>query len=131
MSDLSGKTVAELKEMAREREIATRTEINRARKATLLEWLETPKPEAVEVHAPEVEEENGQSQGELFPSPPEVENLNETVEPKSEPEKALLEEPELVDQMRLSALRKASKFTASVVADAYLADFLAVLRERS
>ena len=45
--------------------------------------------------------------------------------------KALLEEPELVNQMRLPALRKASKFTAPVVADAYLADFLAVLRERS
>ena len=93
MSDLSGKTVAELKEMAREREVATRTEINRARKATLLEWLETPEPEAVEVPAPEVEEENGQRQGELFPSPPEVETVNETVEPKSEPEKALPEEP--------------------------------------
>ena len=69
MSDLSGKTVAELKEMAREREVATRTEINRARKATLLEWLETPDPE--------VEEENEQRQGELFPSPPEVESVNE------------------------------------------------------
>jgi len=93
MSDLSGKTVAELKEIAREREVATRTEINRARKATLLEWLETPEPEAVEVPAPEVEEENEQRQGELFPSPPEVETVNETVEPKSEPEKALPEEP--------------------------------------
>ena len=93
MSDLSGKTVAELKEMAREREVATRTEINRARKATLLEWLETQEPEAVEVSAPEVEEENEQRQGELFPSPPEVESVNETVEPKSEPEKTLPEKP--------------------------------------
>ena len=93
MSDLSGKTVAELKEMAREREVATRTEINRARKATLLEWLETPEPEAVEVPTPEAEEENEQHQGELFPSPPEFENVNETVESKSEPEKALPEEP--------------------------------------
>ena len=39
MSELSGKTVAELRELAREREVASRTEINRARKATLLEWL--------------------------------------------------------------------------------------------
>ena len=95
MSDLSGKTVAELKEMAREREVATRTEINHARKATLLEWLETPDPEAVEVPAPEVEEENEQRQGELFPSPPEVESVNETVVPKFEPKKTLLEEPPL------------------------------------
>ena len=43
MSELSGKTVAELRELAREREVASRTEINRARKATLLEWLEAPK----------------------------------------------------------------------------------------
>ena len=31
MSELSGKTVTELRELAREREVASRTEINRAR----------------------------------------------------------------------------------------------------
>ena len=56
MSELSGKTVAELRELAREREVASRTEINRARKATLLEWLEAPNAETPEESPANVEE---------------------------------------------------------------------------
>ena len=57
MSELSGKTVAELRELAREREVASRTEINRARKATLLEWLEAPNTETPEESPANVEED--------------------------------------------------------------------------
>ena len=64
MSELSGKTVAELRELAREREVASRTEINRARKATLLEWLEAPNAETPEESPANVEEDQ-QVQGEL------------------------------------------------------------------
>ena len=78
MSELSGKTVAELRELAREREVASRTEINRARKATLLEWLEAPNTETPEESPANVEEDQ-QVQGELFPTPSEV----ETVQPSS------------------------------------------------
>ena len=76
MSELSGKTVAELRELAREREVASRTEINRARKATLLEWLEAPNTETPEESPANVEEDQ-QVQGELFPTPPEVETVQE------------------------------------------------------
>ena len=81
MSELSGKTVAELRELAREREVASRTEINRARKATLLEWLEAPNEES-----PANLEEDQQVQGELFPTPPEVETVQEEKEEKTESE---------------------------------------------
>jgi len=63
MSDLARKTVAELKELAREREVATRTEINRARKATLIEWLETSEAETAKAQMTETVEENGERQG--------------------------------------------------------------------
>ena len=56
MSELSGKTVAELRELAREREVASRTEINRARKATLLEWLEATNAETPEESPANVED---------------------------------------------------------------------------
>ena len=92
MSELSGKTVAELRELAREREVASRTEINRARKATLLEWLQaanvvTPEESPVNI------EEDQQVQGELFPTPPEVETVQEEKEEKTESEEAPPEEP--------------------------------------
>ena len=83
MSELSGKTVAELRELAREREVASRTEINRARKATLLEWLEAPNEES-----PANLEEDQQVQGELFPTPPEVEIVQEAKEDKTESDEA-------------------------------------------
>ena len=83
MSELSGKTVAELRELAREREVASRTEINRARKATLLEWLEAPNAETPEESPANVEEDQ-QVQGELFPTPPEVETVQEEKEDKTE-----------------------------------------------
>ena len=87
MSELSGKTVAELREIAREREVASRTEINRARKATLLEWLEAPNAETPEESPANVEEDQ-QVQGELFPTPPEVETVQEAKEDKTESEEA-------------------------------------------
>ena len=83
MSELSGKTVAELRELAREREVASRTEINRARKATLLEWLEAPNAETPEESPANVEEDQ-QVQGELFPTPPEVETVQEEKEEKED-----------------------------------------------
>ena len=88
MSELSGKTVAELRELAREREVASRTEINRARKATLLEWLEAPNEES-----PANLEEDQQVQGELFPTPPEVETVQEAKEEKTESDEAPPQEP--------------------------------------
>ena len=87
MSELSGKTVAELRELAREREVASRTEINRARKAILLEWLEAPNAEPPEESPANVEEDQ-QVQGELFPTPPEVETVQEEKEEKTESEEA-------------------------------------------
>ena len=77
MEDLSQKTVAELKELAREREVASRSEINKARKATLIEWLKgsgseaetTPSPEP----APTESGEEDTSKGELFPTSSETE----------------------------------------------------------
>ena len=87
MSELSGKTVAELRELAREREVASRTEINRARKAILLEWLEAPNAEPPEESPANVEEDQ-QIQGELFPTPPEVETVQEEKEEKTESEEA-------------------------------------------
>ena len=92
MSELSGKTVAELRELAREREVASRTEINRARKATLLEWLEAPNTETSEESPANVEEDQ-QVQGELFPTPPEVETVQEEKEEKTESEEAPPQEP--------------------------------------
>ena len=69
MEDLSKKTVAELKELAREREVASRSEINKARKTTLIEWLEGNGSEAETTPSPEpVPTENGEAettQGEL------------------------------------------------------------------
>ena len=87
MSELSGKTVAELRELAREREVASRTEINRARKATLLEWLEALNAETPEESPANVEEDH-QVQGELFPTPPKVETVQEAQEDKTESEEA-------------------------------------------
>ena len=92
MSELSGKTVAELRELAREREVASRTEINRARKATLLEWLEAPNAETPKESPANVEEDQ-QVQGELFPSPPEVETVQEEKEDKTESDEAPPQEP--------------------------------------
>ena len=92
MSELSGKTVAELRELAREREVASRTEINRARKATLLEWLKAPNAETTE-ESPANLEEDQQVQGELFPTPPEVETVQEEKEEKTESDEAPPEEP--------------------------------------
>ena len=92
MSELSGKTVAELRELAREREVASRTEINRARKATLLEWLEAPNTETPEESPANVEEDQ-QVQGELFPTPPEVETVQEAKEEKTESDEAPPQEP--------------------------------------
>ena len=88
MSELSGKTVAELRELARELEVASRTEINRARKATLLDWLEAPNEES-----PANLEEDQQVQGELFPTPPEVETVQEEKEEKTESEEVPPQEP--------------------------------------
>ena len=92
MTELSGKTVAELRELAREREVASRKEINRARKATLLEWLEAPNTETPEESPANVEEDQ-QVQGELFPAPPEVETVQEEKEDKTESDKAPPQEP--------------------------------------
>ena len=88
MAELSGKTVAELRELAREREVASRTEINRARQAPLLEWLEAPNEES-----PANVEEDQQVQGELFPTPPGVETVQEEKEEQTESEKAPPQEP--------------------------------------
>ena len=68
MADLSSKTVAELRIMAREREIASRSEINKARKATLLEWLEgteSKKNDQVETSTNQNQDQTS-THGELF-----------------------------------------------------------------
>ena len=93
MSDLAGKTVAELKELAREREVATRTEINRARKATLIEWLETSEAETVKVQTTETGEENEERQGEFFSTSTDPQTLEEAPKLTSETVTAPSEEP--------------------------------------
>ena len=90
MEDLSQKTVAELKELAREREVAPRSEINKARKATLIEWLEgsgseaetTPSPEPVPTESGEAET----AQGELFPTTAETESSADADSSSASPE---------------------------------------------
>ena len=78
MEDLSQKTVAELKELAREREVAPRSKINKARKAILIELLEGSRSEAETTPSPEpVPTESGEeetSQGELFQTTAETES---------------------------------------------------------
>ena len=90
MEDLSKKTVAELKELAREREVASRSEINKARKATLIEWLEGSGSEAETTPSPEpVPTESGEpetAQGELFPTTAETESSKDSDSSSSAPE---------------------------------------------
>ena len=90
MEDLSQKTVAELKELAREREVASRSEINKARKATLIEWLEGSGSEAETTPSSEpVPTESGEeetSQGELFPTTAETESSADSDSSSAAPE---------------------------------------------
>ena len=98
MEDLSQKTVAELKELAREREVASRSEINKARKATLIEWLEgsgsevetTPSPDPV----PTESGEEDTSQGELFQTTAETESSADPDSSSATPEWGSPNEPD-------------------------------------
>ena len=110
MSELSGKTVAELRELAREREVASRTEINRARKATLLEWLEAPNEES-----PANLDEDQQVQGELFPTPPEVETVQEAKEDKTESEEAPPQEPPVQASLEDEAQKEGAWDTMTLI----------------
>ena len=110
MSELSGKTVAELRELAREREVASRTEINRARKATLLEWLEAPNEEF-----PANLDEDQQVQGELFPTPPEVETVQEEKEEKTESEEAPPQEPPVQASLEDEAQKEGAWDTMTLI----------------
>ena len=110
MSELSGKTVAELRELAREREVASRTEINRARKATLLEWLEATNEES-----PANLEEDQQVQGELFPTPPEVETVQEAKEEKTESEEAPPQEPPVQASLEDEAQKEGAWDTMTLI----------------
>ena len=110
MSELSGKTVAELRELAREREVASRTEINRARKATLLEWLEAPNEES-----PANLEEDQQVQGELFTTPPEVETVQEEKEEKTESEEAPPQEPPVQASLEDEAQKEGAWDTMTLI----------------
>ena len=110
MSELSGKTVAELRELARERKVASRTEINRARKATLLEWLEAPNEES-----PANVEEDQQVQGELFPTPPEVETVQEAKEEKTESEEAPPQEPPVQASLEDEAQKEGAWDTMTLI----------------
>ena len=114
MSELSGKTVAELRELAREREVASRTEINRARKATLLEWLEAPNTETPGESPANVEEDQ-QVQGELFPTPPEVENVQEAKEDKTESEEAPPQEPSVQVSLKDEAQKEGAWDTMTLI----------------
>ena len=114
MSELSGKTVAELRELAREREVASRTEINRARKATLLEWLEAPNAETPEESPANVEEDQ-QVQGELFPTPPEVETVQEEKEEKTESEEAPPLEPPVQASLEDEAQKEGAWDTMTLI----------------
>ena len=114
MSELSGKTVAELRELAREREVASRTEINRARKATLLEWLEVPNAETHEESPANVEEDQ-QVQGELFPTPPEVETVQEEKEDKTESDEAPPQEPPVQASLEDEAQKEGAWDTMTLI----------------
>ena len=114
MSELSGKTVAELRELAREREVASRTEINRARKATLLEWLEAPNTETPEESPANVEEDQ-QVQGELFPTPPEGETVQEAKEEKTESEEAPPQEPPVQASLEDEAQKEGAWDTMTLI----------------
>ena len=91
MEDLSQKTVAELKKLAREHEVASRSEINKARKATLIEWLEGSESEAEPNSSSEpMPTENGEaetSQGELFPTTAETESSADADSSSAAPER--------------------------------------------
>ena len=110
MSELSGKTVAELRELAREREVASRTEINRARKATLLEWLEAPNEES-----PANLEDDQQVQGEFFPTPPEVETVQEAKEEKTESDEAPPQEPPVQASLEDEAQKEGAWDTMTLI----------------
>ena len=114
MSELSGKTVAELRELAREREVASRTEINRARKATLLEWLEAPNAETPEESPANVEEDQ-QVQGELFPTPPEAETVQEEKEDKTESDEAPPKEPPVQASLEDEAQKEGAWDTMTLI----------------
>ena len=114
MSELSGKTVAELRELARESEVASRTEINRARKATLLEWLEAPNAETPEESPANVEEDQ-QVQGELFPTPPEVETVQEEKEDKTESDEAPPQEPPVQASLEDEAQKEGAWDTMTLI----------------
>ena len=115
MSELSGKTVAELRELAREHEVASRTEINRARKATLLEWLEPPKADPPEEPPVEVEEDRQQAQGELFHTPPEEEVLMEASEDKTEDDETPPQEPPAQDSFENEAQKEGTWDTMTLL----------------
>ena len=114
MSELSGKTVAELRELAREREVASRTEINRARKATLLKWLEAPNTETPEESPANVEEDQ-QDQGELFPTPPEAETVQEAKEDKAESDEAPPQEPPVQASLEDEAQKEGAWDTMTLI----------------
>ena len=90
MEDLSQKTVAELKKLAREHEVASRSEINKARKATLIEWLEGSGSEAKATPSsepmPTENEEEETPQGELLPTTAESESSADEDSSSSAPE---------------------------------------------
>ena len=68
MIELDKKTVLELREIARERKVATLTEISRARKSTLLEWVEQSERKSAKVVSEETKLSTESEQGELFSS---------------------------------------------------------------
>ena len=90
MEDLSQKTVAELKQLALEREVAPRSEINKARKAILIELLEGSGSEAEATPSPEpVPTENGEAetaQGELFTTTAKTESSADSDSSSAAPE---------------------------------------------
>ncbi|MEE3022610.1 MAG: hypothetical protein VX367_08415, partial [SAR324 cluster bacterium] len=101
-------------ELAREREVASRTEINRARKAILLEWLEAPNAEPPEESPANVEEDQ-QVQGELFPTPPEVETVQEAKEEKTESDEAPPQEPPIQASLEDEAQKEGAWDTMTLI----------------
>ena len=83
-------------------------------KRQLLEWLEAPNTETPEESPANVEEDQ-QVQGELFPTPPEVETVQEAKEDKTESDEAPPQEPPVQASLEDEAQKEGAWDTMTLI----------------
>ena len=83
-------------------------------KATLLEWLEAPNTETPEESPANIEEEQ-RVQGELFPTPLEVETVQEEKEDKTESDEAPPQEPPVQASLEDEAQKEGAWDTITLI----------------